>query len=319
MPFSSVMGLVLSNPSTGDTVEHWQGSNTETVDPGSIYLESGEVVLSAGFSASTLSGLWNVSVLVWVNSSAGPQSFTHKEFDVIFSDYISEMIGPSDRTTAPGDSTTLYYIITNVGSTTDIFDISVSSSTFGWADTSLDGTSTTPLSSGQTTTISVVVDVPQNAGYSDVDIITLSITSAGSGYSLTHVSRVMAGEYFEATVDITNDTTYVLPGKTDTIAFNITNTGNADGAFNLIAGLSMNAQNWDYNLSIDNTGELKVGESISGFIHIEVPPIQLPLVDAEHNAAGDSLSAFIIAQADVGSIPTPGFLLTQSYFQKATL
>ena len=304
MPFSSVMGLVLSNPSTGDTVEHWQASNTETVDPGSIYLESGEVVLSAGFSASTLSGLWNVSVLVWVNSSAGPQSFTHKEFDVIFSDYISEMIGPSDRTTAPGDSTTLYYIITNVGSTTDIFDISVSSSTFGWADTSLDGTSTTPLSSGQTTTISVVVDVPQNAGYSDVDIITLSITSAGSGYSLTHVSRVMAGEYFEATVDITNDTTYVLPGKTDTIAFNITNTGNADGAFNLIAGLSMNAQNWDYNLSIDNTGELKVGESISGFIHIEVPPIQLPLVDAEHNAAGDSLSAFIIAQADVGSIPT---------------
>jgi hypothetical protein len=28
MPFSSVMGLVLSNPSTGDTVEHWQASNT---------------------------------------------------------------------------------------------------------------------------------------------------------------------------------------------------------------------------------------------------------------------------------------------------
>ncbi|MGB2447099.1 MAG: hypothetical protein ACPICB_05165 [Candidatus Poseidoniaceae archaeon] len=113
----------------------------------------------------------------------------------------------------------------------------------------------------------------------------------------------MAGEYFEATVDITNDTTYVLPGKTDTIAFNVTNTGNANGNFNLIAGLSLNALNWEYNLSIENTGELMVGESVSGFIHIEVPPIQLPLVDAEHNAAGDSLSVFIIAQANEGSLP----------------
>ena len=113
----------------------------------------------------------------------------------------------------------------------------------------------------------------------------------------------MAGEYFEATVDITNDTTYVLPGKTDTIAFNVTNTGNANGNFNLIAGLSLNALNWEYNLSIENTGELMVGESVSGFIHIEIPPIQLPLVDAEHNAAGDSLSVFIIAQATEGSLP----------------
>ena len=304
MPFSSEMGLVLFDATTGTTHEYWQNSNTETLQPGSIFSSSSEVTLNAGFSASSLSGLWNISAVYWVNSSADQQLHTHEQFDAVFSDYISEMIGPSDRTTAPGDTTTLYYIINNVGSTTDIFDISVSSGPFGWADTSLDGTSTTPLSAGQTTTISVVVNVPQNAGYSDVDIISLSITSAGSGYSLTHVSRVMAGEFFEATVDITNDTTYVLPGKTDTIAFNVTNTGNANGNFNLLAGLSMNALNWNYNLSITNTGELMVGESVSGFIHVEIPPIQLPLVDAEHNAAGDSLNVFIIAQADAGSIPT---------------
>jgi hypothetical protein len=66
----------------------------------------------------------------------------------------------------------------------------------------------------------------------------------------------------------------------------------------------MNALNWVHNISIQNTGELQVGQSVSGFIQIEVPPIQLPLVPAEHNRAGDSLSAYIIAQADVGSIPT---------------
>mgnify|MGYP001206106147 FL=1 len=303
MEFSAVMGLVLFNASTGETIEHWASSNIETIEPGSIFSEAQGEVLSAGFSASTLTGLWNVSVVVWTNGSAGPENFTHVEFDVIFSDYIAEMVGPADRTTVPGDSTTLYYIIKNIGATTDIFDIGVSSS-LGWADTTLDGTSTTPLTAGQTTTISVVVDVPQSALQSAVDIVTLTLTSSGSGYPLSDTTRVMAGEFLQATVDITNDTTYVLPGKTDTIGFNVTNTGNADGDFNLIAGLSLNALNWNYNLSIESTGELKVGESISGFIHVEVPPIQLPLVDAEHNEAGDSLSAYIIAQADVGSIPT---------------
>ena len=303
MEFSAVMGLVLFNASTGETIEHWASSNIETIEPGSIFSEAQGEVLSAGFSASTLTGLWNVSVVVWTNGSAGPENFTHVEFDVIFSDYIAEMVGPADRTTVPGDSTTLYYIIKNIGATTDIFDIGVSSS-LGWADTTLDGTSTTPLTAGQTTTISVVVDVPQSALQSAVDIVTLTLTSSGSGYPLSDTTRVMAGEFLQATVDITNDTTYVLPGKTDTIGFNVTNTGNADGDFNLIAGLSLNALNWNYSLSIESTGELKVGESISGFIHVEVPPIQLPLVDAEHNEAGDSLSAYIIAQADVGSIPT---------------
>ncbi|MDP6223629.1 MAG: hypothetical protein QGF34_01045 [Candidatus Poseidoniaceae archaeon] len=303
MQSSAVMGLVLFNASTGTTTEYWQASNTETVEPGSIYSPSAGEVLSAGFSATALTGLWNVSVQVWVNGSAGPQSFTHTEFDVIFSDYIAEMVGPSDRTTAPGDSTTLYYIIKNTGSTTDSFDISVSSS-LGWADTSLDGTVTNFLIAGATTTLGVVVDVPQNAALSDIDIVSLSITSEGSGYSLSDTTRVMAGEYLEVTVDISNDTTYVLPGKSDSIAFNVTNTGNAPASFNLMSGLSMNALNWDHNISIENTGELQVGQTVSGFIHVEVPPIQLPLVPAEHNRAGDSLSAFIIAQADVGSIPT---------------
>ena len=116
--------------------------------------------------------------------------------------------------------------------------------------------------------------VPQDAALSDVDIISLSITSAGSGYSLSDTTRVMAGEFLQATVDVSNDTTYVLPGKTDTIGFNVTNTGNAPASFNLLSGLSMNALNWNHNISIENTGELlQVGQTVSGFIHVEVPSI----------------------------------------------
>ena len=98
------------------------------------------------------------------------------------------MVGPSDRTTAPGDSTTLYYILKNTGSTTDIFDISVSS-VLGWADTTLVPSSTVLFFNGETTTLSViVVDVPQNALQSDVDTVSLSITSSGSGtaYLIQH-------------------------------------------------------------------------------------------------------------------------------------
>ena len=302
MPFSAVMQIVLTNASnTPSTIEHW--SNTVTMEPGSIFSPSQGEVLTGQFSAASLTGLWNMSVRVVLNGSLTSDPITHSEFDVVFSNYIAEMVGPSDRTTAPGDSTTLYYIIKNIGSTTDIFDISVSS-TLGWADTALDGTSTSPLTAGQTTTLPITVNVPQNAALSDVDIVSLSLTSAGSGYSLSDTTRVMAGEFLQATVDVSNDTTYVLPGKTDTIGFNVTNTGNAPASFNLLSGLSMNALNWNHNISIENTGELQVGQTVSGFIQVEVPSIKLPLVPAEHNRAGDSLSAFIIAQADVGSIPT---------------
>ena len=61
--------------------------------------------------------------------------------------------------------------------------------------------------------------------------------------------------------------------------------------------------NWNLSLSIENTGELQVGQTVSD-LFCGSANIQLPLVTAEHNRAGYSLSAFIIAQAEVGSIPT---------------
>ena len=51
MQSSAVMGLVLFNASTATTIEYWQASNTETVEPGSIHSPSTGEVLSAGFSS----------------------------------------------------------------------------------------------------------------------------------------------------------------------------------------------------------------------------------------------------------------------------
>ena len=306
MPFSARMQIVLTNASAVPSTVNID-SEIKTILPPSTYnTDIGNVEaspLNATFDASSFTGLWNMSVRVILDDGSGPITDTYKEFDVTFSDYIAELIGASSRTTSPGDSTTLFYTVKNIGTTTDSFTISVSS-TQGWADTTLDGTFTDFLIGGATTLVPVHVHVPHGTLLSDVDIISFSITSSGSGYTLSNTTRVMAGEYLEATVDITNDTTYVLPGKSDTVAFNITNTGNAVTSFDLVAGFTSNPLNWVHNISIENTGELAVGQSVSGFIHIEVPPIQLPLVPAEDNAAGSSLNVYVTAIADAGSIPS---------------
>ena len=213
MATSAVMQFVLTNASaTPSTVSVW--SNTQIMQPGSIYDPSEGKMLTGTFSASTLSGLWNMSVHVVLNGTGWTQTQTYKEFDVVFSDYSAEMVGPSDRTTSPGDSATLYYVIRNTGSSTDSFSIQVSS-TLGWASTALDSTITQFINIGATTTLSVQVTVPQAALLSQIDIVSLSITSAGSGYVLSETTRVMAGESLQATVDITDVTTMVIPGQTN--------------------------------------------------------------------------------------------------------
>ena len=302
MATNAVMQFVLTNASaTPSTVSVW--SNTQIMQPGSIYDPSEGEVLTGTFSGSTLSGLWNMSVHVVLNGTGWTQTQTYKEFDVVFSDYSAEMVGPSDRTTSPGDSATVYYVIRNTGSSIDSFSIQVSS-TLGWASTDLDSTITQFVGIGETLTLSVQVTVPQAALLSQIDIVSFSITSAGSGYVLAETTRIMAGESLQATIDITDITTMVIPGLSHTMSFTVENTGNAPTSFDLVSGLSTNALNWVHNISITNTGELQVGEVVTGFITLEVPPIQFPLDPAEHNRAGDSLNAYIFAEAASGSIPT---------------
>ena len=305
MATSAVMEFVLTNASASpSTVSYW--SNTQIMAPGSIHSPSEGNILTGSFSASSFSGLWNMSVRVVLNGTGWTQTQTYNEFDVVFSNFIAEMVGPSDRTTSPGDSATLYYVIRNTGSSIDSFTISVGS-TMGWASTALDTQITQFINAGETLTLSVQVSVPQAALLSQVDIVSFSIQSAGSGYVLSETTRVMAGEFLQATVDITDATTMVVPGQTNplpTMAFTVENTGNAPTSFNLVSGLSVNALNWVHNISMTNTGELEIGEIVTGFITLEVPPIQMPLDPAEHNRAGDSLSAYIFAEADTGSIPT---------------
>ena len=76
MPFSAVMQLVLTNASNiPPTIEYW--SNTQTMEPGSIFSSSEGEVLTGIFSASSLTGLWNMSVRIVMNGSTGPETITY--------------------------------------------------------------------------------------------------------------------------------------------------------------------------------------------------------------------------------------------------
>ena len=307
MKFSAVMQYVLTNASNvPPTIEEW--SNTETINASTLYkTELGTVTprnLTASLDGSTLTGLWNLSVRVVLNhsGSAVPDVIIHKELDVIFSQYRASLAGPLDRTTTPGTSTTLYYVIKNTGSLADNYKVSVNSR-LGWGTNSTD-LPTGVIQPGDSTTQSVIVNVPPDAEYVSIDKITMTIVSSGNGYTYTNIAHVMADEYLEATIDITNDTTFILPGNVSSIPFNVTNSGNAPASFSLISGLTSDALNWNHSLSMENTGILQPLETVSGFIYVGVPDIQLPLVAAEKNRAGTSLGVYIIANAESGGVPT---------------
>ena len=133
MPFSARMQIVLTNASaTPSTVNI--DSEIKTIHPPSTYNTNIGIVealpLNATFDASSFSGLWNMSVRVIMDDGSGPVTDTYKEFDVTFSDYIANYRCCKAHH-SPGDSTTLFYTVKNIGSTTDSFTISVSSTRLG--------------------------------------------------------------------------------------------------------------------------------------------------------------------------------------------
>ena len=126
MPFSARMQIVLTNASAHHRQSNIEHRNDQTIHPPSTITNIGIVEalpLNATFDASSFSQVCGTCLFVSFGMMEAVLRHGYiQEFDVTFSNYIAEMVGAAKRTTAPGDSTTLFYIIKNIGSTTDIFD-----------------------------------------------------------------------------------------------------------------------------------------------------------------------------------------------------
>ena len=201
--------------------------------------------MTANVDGTSFSGLWQLTASVVFT---GPDGWTDTQqisvSNIEFSEYSATLSTPADRTTEPGLSTNLTFIITNTGAQQDSFAITISS-TMGWADTSQNTESTSVFGPGSTETVQVPVTVPSNAARSDIDIVTLTLTSVSTpSYTLQTSAQVMAGELYLASLDMPLSTTLVTPGKAVALNANLTNVGNVQGAFSITAGLSVAASNW---------------------------------------------------------------------------
>jgi uncharacterized membrane protein len=284
----------------GNTFTLW--SNTLVLEPGSLLNPANADVLTVNLDATGVTGIWNLTATVHFNGTLYTDPQIISEVDIEFSDFVAELASPADRTTEPGMQTTLTFVLKNTGLSSDYFTIGVTD-ILGWTDLALDGQETAEISPGATTTVQISVTVPVGADRSEIESVTLTLTSFNAAYTLTGFTRVMSGESYSALVTMPATATMVTPGQEVELSVQIENDGNVPTSFNLLAGLGVPASNWTVSLSTTTTAMVNEGEVTTVILTVVVPPIQLPLDQSEYNRAGDSLSVWVQAQAAGGGIP----------------
>ena len=282
----------------------WSGE--VILNPGSLHTPAVSSNLSTTFNSGLMSGTWTLTASVIYNGTgAWTETIQAEQMNIEFSDYIAELSTPADRTTEPGLTTSLTFIVTNRGLSADRFSISLSS-VLGWED-SAGITTTSVIGPNVSDTISVPVTVPSSAARSEVDTITIVLTSQNDPdpppYTLSTSARVMAGELYQASITMPSVATLVTPGATVNFSASLTNTGNIPGTFLLSAGLSADAKNWSISLSTNKTPLINETDSLSFDVHVTVPPIQMPLDLSEFNRAGDVLNLWVQAVPINGGLP----------------
>ena len=289
-----------------DSHSFWSGEIL--LDPGS--LKNGPIpdYTTYNMNTASFSGVYTLTVSVIFTGNGGwIDTQVISVSDVRFSDFSATLTTPSDRTTEPGLTTTLNYWLTNTGTQDDFFNINLFS-TQGWATVVSHPTGQTPsFSQGQTINIQVDVTIPYDADRTATDTVILTLTSVQDTstppYSLSARTNVGAGEIFVASLSMPTTTQIVIPG--DEIGFNATikNEGNVEGSYILSAGFSSSSSRWEVTLGTYLTSALPADGSMEFSVNVTVPPIQMPLDQADHNRDGDTLSVWVQAIPSNGGVP----------------
>ncbi|MBK9049926.1 MAG: right-handed parallel beta-helix repeat-containing protein [Chloroflexi bacterium] len=181
------------------------------------------------------------------------------------------LIGPDNSDTAlPGDILVYQHVITNTGTASDNYDLTVLSSQ-GWT---VDvGPDNVTLGSGLTSVVVVTVTVPGGATPGTVDLTTVTATSTISptvSDNATDTTTVLADG---AGVSIGPDNAAIgVPGTDVVYTHRITNTGNAADFFSFNITSS---QGWDV-LYDPTFASLAAGESAPVTITVSVPAAATP-------------------------------------------
>ena len=194
MKISLINSTDLSSP-LSDT------SANRTLVPGTLVSISQAKALNIDMDVSQIEGDWDLEVdlVYWGDEGEETEVALAEPLSIEFSNYNSHLSTPADRSTQPGATTQLTFVLRNIGNAADSFDVSIATSK-GWADNSLDGTTTDVISIGGMLTLIVPTSVPENADRSDIDKIDIELTSNNGAYSLTGTVSVMAGDLYRSEV-----------------------------------------------------------------------------------------------------------------------
>jgi len=176
-------------------------SANRTLLPGTLVSISQAKALSIDMDVSQIEGDWDLKVdlIYWGASGEVTEAALAEPLSIEFSNYNSHLSTPADRSAQPGATTQLTFVLRNIGSAADSFDVTIATSK-GWADNSLDGTTTDVVSIGGMLSLVVPTSVPENADRSDIDKIDLTLTSNNGAYTLMGTVSVMAGDLYRSEV-----------------------------------------------------------------------------------------------------------------------
>ena len=273
------------------------------VRPGSLYAGGASLYpVEMEFDATSRTGQWDVVGEMHVSGLNWVSSIEFLNQRVVFSNYDFEITAAHDRSVEPGQTAQLTFAVENTGISVDDYQVSVSSVS-SWVTDINPSPSTSTVMPANTTYVFVDVSVPADALRTESDIITLTLTSNSGSFDKTVSTTVLAGESYEGSVEMDSDTKSLTPGAPTPIPVKVQNNGNAPTSFTLDAGITSNPINWDLSFLSATTGTLQPGESVNATLMVTPPVIKNPLVDAEDNGAGDTMSIWAQATSASGGIP----------------
>lgn len=275
-----------------------------TVRPGSLH--AGGAIpsqVNMQFDATSLSGQYTVIGEMHVVGLAWSKSIEFLNQTVVFSSFDFELTAAHDRSVEPGQTSELTYSVKNTGVSVDSYSISATG-VRGWISSVSPSTSTPTAMPGDTRYISVYVSVPATAPRDHSELVTFTLTSSNDNQiSKTVTTTVLASESYNVSVEMDDDTKDLTPGQPFPLQVKVTNEGNSDTVFLLSGGISSNPLNWDLEFSSTYTGTLAPGEFVNVTLTATPPVIKNPLVDAEYNGHGDTVSIWAQAVSVDGGVP----------------
>jgi hypothetical protein len=282
--------VITLTPIIGGTPVTFTGMPTSLL-AGSIAFPPSVKLAPLVINATGLSGDYTLSGDVYFNSTTPLLSDTVSitPRTVTFSPYRTTLIAPSDRAVEPGSSTTLSFMVQNIGEAPDRYNFTISS-VQGWADTFNNPGQTEIVNASASTTIVVTVTVPLGTNRSLSDLITVEIESEGGEYNLSDSAAVMAGDLLLGVLNHSSWLVPIIPGTEEIIQYTLRNNGTSPAIFNLTAGFSQTAPGWTVEIYPTTTPYMTVGEEIIVNAIVQPPALSLPFDPTSKLAEGNQLT-----------------------------